>query len=323
MTREPQDHGIRFCIVCVLAVWGGLLFSFESRAQGPMDNALALFLSVCFLIFYLPIPLLAQVLFIFNTPNCRRIAWVLLRMWLPLTVGFLLWAHFTSPQDHLSTGPYCLGPIAISLIVLVLSGCYYFIARGIDRLKNAGAPAKHKAPKDMTLEELWQLFPIILTEHREEWALWYAEERDRLAALLPQQVRIHHIGSTAIRGIWAKPIIDILVEIPTELSMEPMRAALLRAGYTCMSEEAGRLSFNRGYTPEGFAERVYHLHLRYAGDNDELYFRDYMNTHPALAKEYEALKLTLRKQHEHNRDAYTAAKTTFITTHTAAAKSAL
>lgn len=46
MTREARDHGIRFCIVCVLAVWGGLLFSFESRARGPMDNALALFLYV-------------------------------------------------------------------------------------------------------------------------------------------------------------------------------------------------------------------------------------------------------------------------------------
>lgn len=46
MTREARDHGIRFCIVCVLAVWVGLLFSFESRARGPMDNALALFLYV-------------------------------------------------------------------------------------------------------------------------------------------------------------------------------------------------------------------------------------------------------------------------------------
>ena len=175
--------------------------------------------------------------------------------------------------------------------------------------------------KDMTLEELWALFPIFLTEHRDEWAQWYAEERERLATLLPQQgLKIQHIGSTAICGIWAKPIIDILVEIPAELSMAPLRAALIAAGYTCMSEEASRLSFNRGYTPEGFAERVYHLHLRYTGDNDELYFRDYMNAHPALAKQYEALKLSLWKQHEHNRDAYTAAKTTFITTHTAAAK---
>lgn len=65
---------------------------------------------------------------------------------------------------------------------------------------------------------------------------------------------------------------------------------------------------------------MFHLHLRYTGDHDELYFRDYMNAHPALAKQYEALKLSLWKQFEHNRDAYTNAKTTFITTHTAAAK---
>ena len=52
--------------------------------------------------------------------------------------------------------------------------------------------------------------------------------------------------------------------------------------------------------------------LRYAGDNDELFFRDYLNEHPIVAKEYETLKLKLWKQYEHNRDAYTGAKTDFI-----------
>ena len=47
---------------------------------------------------------------------------------------------------------------------------------------------------------------------------------------------------------------------------------------------------------------MYHIHLRYAGDNDELYFRDYLNEHPAVAKGYETLKLRLWKQYEHNRD---------------------
>jgi GrpB-like predicted nucleotidyltransferase (UPF0157 family) len=65
---------------------------------------------------------------------------------------------------------------------------------------------------------------------------------------------------------------------------------------------------------------VYHIHLRYAGDNDELYFRDYLNEHPAVAKEYEALKLRLWKQFEHNRNAYTEAKTEFITKWTAEAR---
>ena len=72
------------------------------------------------------------------------------------------------------------------------------------------------------------------------------------------------------------------------------------------------MSFNRGYTKNGFAEKVFHLHLRYAGNNNELYFRDYLNEHPQTAREYEALKVKLWKQFEHNRDAYTNAKTEFI-----------
>lgn len=63
---------------------------------------------------------------------------------------------------------------------------------------------------------------------------------------------------------------------------------------------------------ESFADKVYHIHLRYTGDNDELFFRDYLNEHPQTAKEYEDLKLGLWKKYEYNRDAYTDAKTDFV-----------
>ena len=66
--------------------------------------------------------------------------------------------------------------------------------------------------------------------------------------------------------------------------------------------------FNKGYTDKGFAEKVFHLHLRYFGDNDELYFRDYMNSYPIFAHKYEILKCSLWKKYQHNRDAYTEAK---------------
>ena len=166
---------------------------------------------------------------------------------------------------------------------------------------------------EMTLEELWELFPIILTEHQDCWAEWYDEERRRIAEFLcDEPFRIHHIGSTAIHAIWAKPIIDILVEIPVGRSMEVVKGQLIENGYICMSEGTGRKSFNRGYTSEGFAERVFHLHLRYGGDHDELYFRDYMNEHPVLAKKYEALKRSLWKEYEHDRDGYTNAKSAFV-----------
>ncbi len=68
---------------------------------------------------------------------------------------------------------------------------------------------------DMTLRELWQLFPIQLTEHNEIWSVYYEEMKSSIEQVLSDcsLVRISHIGSTAINGIWAKPIVDILVEI--------------------------------------------------------------------------------------------------------------
>ena len=180
----------------------------------------------------------------------------------------------------------------------------------------------NKKLSEMSLAELWQIFPIYLTEHNESWAAWYADEEQCLKDHLPADriKRISHIGSTAVKGIWAKPIIDILVEVTPESDLQQIKAILEQAGYLCVTEDSGRLSFNKGYTENGFAERVFHLHLRKAGDNDELYFRDYLNAHPDAAKEYEKLKLSLWKQYEHNRDGYTESKTAFVKEYTQKAK---
>ena len=178
-----------------------------------------------------------------------------------------------------------------------------------------------KPLSEMTKEELWELFPIFLTDHRAIWSEWYAEEEKRLIGMIPiTDIRISHIGSTAISGIWAKPIVDILVELPPNTPMEPIRDVLVQNDYRCMSEAPNRKSFNRGYTEKGFAEKVFHLHLRFRGDNDELYFRDYLNEHPLIAKQYEERKLSLWKKFEHDRDGYTSAKTSFIAEQTELAK---
>ena len=165
---------------------------------------------------------------------------------------------------------------------------------------------------EMTLQELWQLFPIFLTEHNDAWAGWYEEERQLLLPLLPEGTRISHIGSTAIHGIWAKPIIDILAELPEGADLQDAGDVLCRHGYLCMNTAPRRIDLNKGYTENGFAERVFHLHLRCAGDHDELYFKRYLNDHPDTTREYEALKLSLWKRYEHDRDGYTAAKGDFI-----------
>lgn len=166
----------------------------------------------------------------------------------------------------------------------------------------------------MTLQELWTLFPIFLTEPDPRWSAWYAKEEALLRSVLPADLalRIHHIGSTAIRGIWAKPIVDILVEAAPGADLSLADEPLTRAGFRCMSREAERRSYNKGYTPEGFAERVFHLHLVHAGDQPELLFCDYLNAHPETAQAYQALKLSLWKQYEHDRDGYTGAKGDFV-----------
>ena len=169
-----------------------------------------------------------------------------------------------------------------------------------------------KKLSEMSLEELWRLFPVFLTEHKDCWKDWYAEEEVLLKSLFVQTARISHIGSTAIGSIWAKPIIDILVELPGECNLPDVKDLLADNGYICMCQSDDRISFNKGYTENGFADRVFHLHLRYVGDNDELYFRDYLMEHRDIAEQYEKMKLKLWKEYEHNRDAYTDAKTEFV-----------
>ena len=141
-----------------------------------------------------------------------------------------------------------------------------------------------KKLSEMSLEELWKLFPIYLTEHQPYWKEWYTDEESFLKNRVPKIERISHIGSTAINSIYAKPIIDILVEISKDY---------------CLSD---------------------YKDLRYIGDNDELYFRDYLIEHANIAIEYERMKLKLWKKYEFNRDDYTNSKTDFIQKYTEKAK---
>ena len=80
------------------------------------------------------------------------------------------------------------------------------------------------------------------------------------------------------------------------------------------------MDFNKGYTPDGFAERVFHLHLRDMNDHDELYFMTYLNEHPDIATAYEALKRILWKKYEFDRDTYTEMKSAFVKLYTQKAK---
>jgi len=172
---------------------------------------------------------------------------------------------------------------------------------------------------------LWDLFPIILKKHNPEYKYWYNKEKKKLMKILDQNKikRINHIGSTAVKGLIAKPTVDILLEIDKDYDLKKLKSNLKDNGWILMHEndmENLDLVFNKGYTPQGFAEKVFHLHVRYLGDWDELYFRDYLIKYEKVADEYGKLKKKLEKKYKHDRDAYTEAKSDFIKKWTKKAK---
>ena len=70
--------------------------------------------------------------------------------------------------------------------------------------------------------------------------------------------------------------------------------------------------FVKGYTPEGFKGQAYHIHVRYPGDWDEIYFRDYLRNNAEIRKQYGELKRILAVKYRNDRDGYTDAKTEFV-----------
>lgn len=170
---------------------------------------------------------------------------------------------------------------------------------------------------EMNNQELWQLFPIIISRYNPEWPdLYLIEKRFIEEVIGPSNIyRISHYGSTAIPGMYAKPTIDILLEVSEELKDEAIISKMESAGYIFSPQQenpAPHMMFLKGYTAEGFKGQVYHLHVRYPGDWDELYFRDYLIEDHQLAGEYGRLKLVLKERYQFNRDGYTEAKSEFI-----------
>ena len=169
----------------------------------------------------------------------------------------------------------------------------------------------------MNGEELGRLFPIIISEHDPIWHDLYLSEKTNLEQLigLNNVTRINHYGSTSVSHLLAKPTIDILLEIQNDMDTNQVIYMLKSNGYNFSPQPnnpAPHMMFMKGYTPNGFSGQAYHVHVRYSGDWDELYFRDYLILHQDVAKEYGQLKVRLKQKFEFDRDGYTNAKSNFI-----------
>lgn len=174
-----------------------------------------------------------------------------------------------------------------------------------------------KSLDEMTNEELGKLFPIILSNYKPVWKKNFLKEKEVVehAIGIRDIIRINHIGGTAVPGLISKPTIDVLVEIADDADTAKIVSNMQLAGYRYLEQPKKpppHMMFIKGYTEEGFKGQVFHVHVRYGGDWDELYFRDYLLAHPEIAAEYGRLKMKLKQKYEYDRDAYTDAKTDFI-----------
>jgi GrpB-like predicted nucleotidyltransferase (UPF0157 family) len=185
------------------------------------------------------------------------------------------------------------------------------------------------------METLEEKIARVVKEHVDvvpydpRWPAMFVAERDHLLACLPEGLvtRIEHFGSTAVPGLCAKPIVDVLVEVPDLEETKRRVAPILEAqGY----DYFWRASFGETTPPfyawfikrDGSGARTHHLHMVEAHFEhwDRLLFRDYLIEHPDVAREYGRLKQALSRRHEQDRVAYTHAKSEFIRTVTERAK---
>jgi GrpB-like predicted nucleotidyltransferase (UPF0157 family) len=154
---------------------------------------------------------------------------------------------------------------------------------------------------------------IKLSPHREEWHELFAAEAQRLTAAAGKYaLAVEHIGSTAICGITAKPIIDIALAVREIADVEQIIEPFENLDYIYLGEHGIP---DRHYFRKGSPLRTHHLHVvRIESDfwRNHLLFRDYLRAHLQIAAQYENLKRELAQTHRENREAYTNGKTEFI-----------
>jgi GrpB-like predicted nucleotidyltransferase (UPF0157 family) len=160
---------------------------------------------------------------------------------------------------------------------------------------------------------------VTLVPYDPAWPDLFAQEAARLRLVLDptQVVGIEHFGSTAVPGLIAKPIIDILVAARSLAHAKAAFVAPIKAlGYVYWDDNPAtdRMFFVKGMPPYG-ERRTHHVHItETAGEmwQRRLAFRDYLRAHPEEAECYAALKYDFAQRHATDREAYTAAKTDYV-----------
>ena len=151
------------------------------------------------------------------------------------------------------------------------------------------------------------------------WPACFEEERGRVEEVIGRRlVEVEHVGSTAVLGLDAKPVIDVMVGLESMSEADRCVEPLISLGYSYWEEgvEPHHRLFAKFVDAEWTA-RTHNLHLVEAGSwywKERLLFRDHLRNHPTTAGEYVQLKRLLARCYKDDREAYTAAKKEFVTT---------
>lgn len=160
---------------------------------------------------------------------------------------------------------------------------------------------------------------VIIVTYDPKWPILYEQEKCRILEAIGHKVMaIEHVGSTAVPGLGAKPIVDIMAGVLQSADAEECLPFLQRLGYDDVTPQPENPDwyYCLGKYTRALAEATaYHLHLvRFMSDHwkKHLLFRDFLRAHPEVAQRYHELKKKLAAEHVSDREAYTQAKTSFI-----------
>ncbi len=162
---------------------------------------------------------------------------------------------------------------------------------------------------------------VAIVSYNPKWPTMFEAERKHLLSCLPRELigRIEHFGSTAVPGLAAKPIVDMLVEVrsleETKVSIVPVLEAQGYEYFWRPTSSDDVPPFYAWLIKRNSARiRTHHIHMVESdfAQWDRLLFRDYLIEHPEAAQEYEVLKRDLARDYPNDRIAYTEAKTEFI-----------
>ncbi len=158
---------------------------------------------------------------------------------------------------------------------------------------------------------------ISITAYDPGWPSLFESEAAFLRRKLPKSVvvKIEHFGSTAVPGLAAKPVVDVLVEVSSLAETQEQVVPILEAeGYDYFWRTDVSPAYPWFIKRDSRGKRTHHLHMVEADSKlwERLYFRDYLRDFPEEANRYAELKLFLAEQHPNDRVAYTLGKTDYV-----------